>query len=55
MKKISLSQFALFIVVGLIVSCSKSDTLSTSLNNTVVDNKAPSKLPVVVVIDLCSN
>ncbi len=51
MKKISLSQFALFIVVGLIVSCSKSDTLSTSLNNTVVDNKAPSKLPVVVVID----
>jgi cytochrome c peroxidase len=51
MKKISLSLFALFIVVGLIVSCSKSDTLSTSLDNTVIDNKAPVKLPVVVVID----
>jgi len=51
MKKISHSHIALFMVVGLIVSCSKSDTLSTSLNNTVVDNKAPSKLPVVVVID----
>jgi cytochrome c peroxidase len=51
MKKISLSLFALFMVVGLIVSCSKNDTLSTALNNTVVDNKAPVKLPVIVAID----
>ena len=44
MKKMSLPLFTLFILAGLLSSCSKNDSLSTTLNNTVVDNK-------VVVID----
>jgi cytochrome c peroxidase len=44
MKKMSRPLFTLMMLVGLLASCSKNDSLSTPLQNTIVDNK-------VLVID----